>query len=100
MPVRTGYFSEVTRDNAYKLSMDTHEPQQRRIYALLVAYRKLTRWQISERTGIPLHTVCARIKALMDLGVVKDTMETHVNNKTKKKNTYLIPVTDLTLFNN
>jgi predicted transcriptional regulator len=83
---RIGYYSEVTRDKAFGLSMDQHQPQKLRVYALLVDKGKLTRHQIADALGIPLHVICARVKALMDEGYVIDTAEEILNEKTKAMN--------------
>ncbi len=83
---RAGYYSEVTRDNAFALSMDSHQPQKLRIYALLSRYGKFTRHQISKLLKMPLHTVCARVNGLMKDGLVIDTQEEEMNIQTNTPN--------------
>ncbi len=84
--VRTGYYSEVSRDNAFGITRDTHEPQMRRIYALLFRYGKLTRHQIAKLLDMPLHTVCARVNELMKEEMVIDTDEELFNEETQTPN--------------
>lgn len=83
---RIGYYSEVSRDTAYGISKDSHEPQARRIYAALFRYGKLTRHQLSKLLNIPLHTVCARVNQLMKDGMAIDTEETIMNLSTNSPN--------------
>ena len=83
---RTGFYSAVTRDNAFKLSMDTHQPQKLRVYALLIKVGKLTRHQLSDKLSIPLHIICARVKDLMNDELVIDTEETAMNTVTNTPN--------------
>lgn len=84
--VRTGYYSEVTRDKAFGLSMDQHQPQKRRVYALLIHKGKLTRHQIAGELNLPLHVICARVKDLMNDNYVIDTSETIINPDTNTPN--------------
>ncbi|KXK47987.1 MAG: hypothetical protein UZ05_CHB002002157 [Chlorobi bacterium OLB5] len=83
---RTGFYSEVTRDNAFALSMDSHQPQKLRVYALLIQHNALTRHEISAKLNIPLHTVCARVKSLMDDELIIDLNKTVHNSETDKPN--------------
>lgn len=83
---RTGFYSEVTRDNAFALSMDTHQPQKLRIYALLSRYGTLTRHQIAKLLKMPLHTVCARVNELMKDELVIDTQKEEMNEETSTPN--------------
>lgn len=83
---RTGYYSEVTRDNAFALSMDTHQPNRLRVYALLIFGGAATRHTIGEKLGLPLHVVCARVNELMKAGLATDTEASVMNTDTKKPN--------------
>ncbi|HMQ79190.1 MAG TPA: helix-turn-helix domain-containing protein [Ignavibacteria bacterium] len=97
--VRTGFYSEVTRDNAFGLSMDSHQPQKLRVYAALIHSGKLTRHQLADKLSIPLHTICARVKALMDDGLVIDTEKTIMNSVTNTPNNLVEAVVkELSLF--
>lgn len=98
--VRTGYYSEVTRDKAFGLSMDQHQPQKRRVYALLIHKGKLTRHQIADALGIPLHVVCARVNELMKEGYVRDLDKEILNKETNTPNNLVIAVPELQLMNN
>lgn len=101
MKIRTGYFSEVNRDNAFQVTKDMHEPQLKRVYAALLTFKdgEATRWQLSEATGIPIHLICARVKELMDNDAVIDTEKSIVNEETKVKNT-IIKIKQPNLFYN
>jgi len=66
--------------------MDTHQPQKRRVYALLIHRGKLTRHQIAEALKLPLHVVCARVNSLMEDGLAIDTEETIINPNTSTPN--------------
>lgn len=99
MSIRPGYFSEVTRDNAYQLSQSSHEPQMRRVYAALVESGELTRWELSHKTGLPLHLICARVKKLMELDVIEETGETKLNPETNTQNS-ILKIKQLTLLRN
>lgn len=83
---RTGYYSEITRDEAFGLSMDTHQPQKLRVYAILMHEARLTRHQISEKLDLPLHTVCARVNELMKEGFAIDVDKKIQNKSTKMPN--------------
>lgn len=83
---RTGFYSEVTRDNAFALSMDSHQPQKLRVYAALLHSGKLTRHQLKDKLNLPLHVICARVKSLMNDELVIDTEETILNEETNTPN--------------
>ena len=83
---RIGWYSELTRDKAFEASSDTHLPQARRIYALLLVSGKLTRWQIARQLDIPMHVVCARVNGLMKDELVIDTKEEVIDEITETPN--------------
>jgi len=83
---RPGYYSEITRDKAFELSRDYAQPQKKRVYALLLDRGKMTRRQIAENLNIEITAACARVKELMNDGMIIDLNEEILNPKTKVKN--------------
>lgn len=83
---RIGHYSEITRNEAFGLSMDTHQPQKLRVYAILMLEARLTRHQIAEKLNMPLHTVCARVNELMKEGFAIDVDKKIKNKDTKMPN--------------
>lgn len=87
--IRPGYYSEITRDEAYIISRDTAEPVRRRVYAAIVKLGKCTRREIAEATAIELSSVCGRVKELLDDKMIFECNQTKVNPHSNVKNQLL-----------
>jgi DNA-binding MarR family transcriptional regulator len=104
MNTRPGYYSEITRDEAYIISRDSAEPVRRRVYAAIVKLGKCTRREIADATGLELATVCGRVKELLIDELIFEVIDprtkepvTKVNPKSNVKNILLTVNSQATL---
>ena len=88
---RNGFYSEKVKRESYLATIsdpDYIHGQHRKITDILKD-GPLSRAQISEKTKIALHIVCARVNELMKSDFLIQTQKKTMNNSTNKNNSVL-----------